>query len=481
MKRIAIVVVGAFAATACQDMGEPVAPTQVEAAAALSQSASGVIPGRFIVTLRADAEPADVARSHGVHPDFVYRHALNGFAGAISDAARSGLLQDARVLHVEQDRVVSTMGTQSNATWGLDRIDQRALPLDGSYSYETTAASVNAYIIDTGIRFTHNDFGGRVQSACFDAFGGNCSDGNGHGTHVAGTVGGATWGVAKGVKLYAVRVLDNGGSGTTSGVIAGVDWVTGNHVKPAVANMSLGGGASTALDDAVRNSIAAGVTYAVAAGNGDFLGRQQPACNYSPARVREALTVGATTSTDAKTSWSNYGECVDIFAPGASITAAWHTGDTATNTISGTSMASPHVAGVAALYLAENPIATPSQVFAAVYGNSTRNIVTGSSTENNHLLYSLFGDGGGDPTPPPAGYTLSGTGSKVQGRWRAELSWSGTAAGSIDIYRQGSHIATVGNSGSYTDQTDFRGGGSLTYQVCDAGTSTCSNEVTLQF
>jgi subtilisin family serine protease len=484
MKRAVLLAVGALGLAACQDMQAPLS-TSSPGEAALSQgSSSGVIPGRFIVTLRADAQPDAVAQSHGVQPAFVYRHALNGFAGTMSEAARSGLLQDARVVRVEQDRVVTTMQTQNNATWGLDRIDQRALPLNGTYTYETTASDVNAYIIDTGIRFGHQEFGSRLQSACFDAFGGNCNDGNGHGTHVAGTVGGTVYGVAKGVKLYAVRVLDNAGSGTTSGVIAGVDWVTANHVKPAVANMSLGGGASTALDDAVRASIAAGVTYAVAAGNGDFLGRQQPACNYSPARVREALTVGATTSSDAKTSWSNYGECVDIFAPGASITSAWHTSNTATNTISGTSMAAPHVAGAAALYLANNPAATPAAVFQAVHNNSTKNIVTNSSTANNHLLYSLFGSGGGGeepPPPPPSGFTLEGTGTKVQGRWRADLSWTGSSATSIDVFREGSRIATVSNSGSYTDQTNFRGGGSLTYQVCEAGTGTCSNSVTIQF
>jgi subtilisin family serine protease len=486
MKRAVLFAVGALALAACQDAQSPL-PTSVGGDASFSQAAGpDLIPGRFIVTLRADADPVAVAQNHAVQPDFVYRHALNGFAGAMSDAARGGLLQDARVVRVEQDRVMRTAGggTQSNATWGIDRIDQRALPLNGTYTYEATASNVHAYIIDTGIRSSHSDFGNRVQSACFDAFGGNCNDGNGHGTHVAGTVGGAVYGVAKGVKLYAVRVLDNGGSGTTSGVIAGVDWVTLNHVKPAVANMSLGGGASTALDDAVRASIAAGVTMVVAAGNGDFLGRQQPACNYSPARVREALTVGATTSSDAKTSWSNYGECVDIFAPGASITSAWHTGDNATNTISGTSMAAPHVAGVAALYLAGNPGASTAAVFKAVFDNSTKNIVTNSSTANNHLLYSLFGGGGGDPTtpPPPSGeFTLTGEGTKVQGRWRADLSWSGSSASQIDVLRDGSMIATESNTGSYTDQTNFRGGGSLTYRVCEAGTSTCSNSVTIQF
>ena len=214
---------------------------------------------------------------------------------------------------------------------------------------------MHAYIIDTGIRFTHSDFGGRATSG-FDAVdGGSADDCNGHGTHVAGTVGGATYGVAKGVQLVAVRVLNCQGSGTNAQVVGGIDWVTANAVKPAVANMSLGGGANSSIDTAVNNSINSGVTYAIAAGNGNALGQRQNACNYSPARVPNAITVGATQNNDAAASFSNFGTCVDIFAPGVNITSSWSTSDTATNTISGTSMATPHVAGAAALLLQANP------------------------------------------------------------------------------------------------------------------------------
>jgi subtilisin family serine protease len=371
----------------CQDLPEPVAPS-VDASFAQGAEA-GVIPGRFIVTLRDGARPADVAGAHGVQPDYVYTHVLNGFAGSMSEAARSGLLRDARVSRVEPDGIARTVATQTNATWGLDRIDQRSRPLDGTFTYTNTGNGVTAYIIDTGLRYTHQDFGTRASFG-YDAFGGNGSDCNGHGTHVGGTVGGATYGVAKGVKLVAVRVLDCNGSGSWSGVIAGMDWVTANRVRPAVANLSLGGGANSSVDDAVRRMIAAGVATVIAAGNGNQGGREQDACKYSPARVTEGMTIGATTNTDAKTSWSNYGNCVDWFAPGASITSAWHTSNTATSTISGTSMAAPHVAGVAALYLQSNTGASPIGVRDALYAATTKGIVTSSKTTNNHLLFTAY-------------------------------------------------------------------------------------------
>jgi subtilisin family serine protease len=355
--------------------------------ASFAAGQSAAVPGRFIVTLRDGVSPAAVARDHGVAPEYVYTRVLNGFAGSMADAARDGLLRDARVARVEPDGIAYASTTQTGATWGIDRIDQRSLPLSGTYTYNATGSGVTAYIIDTGIRFAHSEFGGRATSG-FDAVdGGTADDCNGHGTHVAGTVGGATYGVAKGVALVAVRVLDCGGSGTWSGVIAGMDWVAANHSGASVANMSLGGGANTSVDDAVRRMIASGVATAIAAGNGNQGGRAQDACKYSPARVTEAMTIGATNSSDTKASWSNYGNCVDWFAPGVSITSSWSTSNTATNTISGTSMATPHTAGAAALYLSLNPSAAPQQVRDALYANTTKGIVLSSKTANNHLLF----------------------------------------------------------------------------------------------
>jgi subtilisin family serine protease len=385
-RRIAILLPLALVA-ACQDASGPLIPALEPAS--LAQAGADVIAGRFIVTLREGATPAEVAGAYGVQPDYVYTHVLNGFAGAMSDAARDGLLRDGRVLRVEPDGVARTTATQTGATWGIDRIDQRALPLSKTYTYANTGSGVTAYIIDTGLRYTHSEFGTRASFG-FDSFGGNGSDCNGHGTHVGGTVGGTTYGVAKAVKLVAVRVLDCGGSGSWSGVIAGMDWVTANHQKPAVANMSLGGGSNTSVDDATKRMIAAGVATVVAAGNGNMAGIAQDACKSSPARVPDAITIGATTSSDAKTSWSNYGSCVDFFAPGASITAAWHTSDAATNTISGTSMAAPHVAGVAALHLQGNPGAGALAVRDALYALTTKGIVTSARTANNHLLFTNY-------------------------------------------------------------------------------------------
>ncbi|MCX4527853.1 MULTISPECIES: S8 family peptidase [unclassified Streptomyces] len=368
--------------------------------------AADAVPGSYIVTLKDSAarSTADsgkaVAKRYGAKIDRTYSAALNGYSVAVSEAQAKKLAADPAVKSVVQNRVFTVddaQGTQPNPpSWGLDRIDQRALPLDTSYTYPDKAGEgVTAYIIDTGVRITHGEFGTRASYG-YDAIDNDntAQDGHGHGTHVAGTVAGNSYGVAKKAKIVGVRVLDNNGSGTTAQVVAGIDWVTRNAVKPAVANMSLGGGADSALDTAVRNSIAAGITYGVAAGN-----ESTDASTKSPARVAEAITVGATTNTDAKASYSNYGSILDIFAPGSSITSSWGTGDTATNTISGTSMATPHVVGAAALYLSQNPASTPAQVSSALVSAATPNVVTSpGSGSPNRLLYV-----GGGTTPPNPG------------------------------------------------------------------------------
>ncbi|MGW3724042.1 S8 family peptidase [Streptomyces sp. NPDC000851] len=365
------------------------------------EGAANAVADSYIVTLKADrarsgsAEGRALAKKYGAAIERTYKKALNGYAIEASETEAKRLAADPAVASVVQNRTFTVAATQpSPPSWGLDRIDQRNLPLNSSYTYPDSAGQgVTAYVIDTGVRITHSDFGGRASYG-YDAVDNDntAQDGNGHGTHVAGTVAGNAYGVAKKARIVGVRVLNNSGSGTTAQVVAGIDWVAQNAVKPAVANMSLGGGADTALDTAVRNAIASGVTFAVAAGN-----ETTNASTRSPARVTEAITVGATTSGDAKASYSNYGTVLDLFAPGSSITSSWHTSDSATNTISGTSMATPHVAGAAALYLAGNPTATPAQVSTALTSTATPNVVTSPGTGSpNRLLYV----GGGTPTPP---------------------------------------------------------------------------------
>jgi subtilisin family serine protease len=348
----------------------------------LDQDATGQDADVAAIEAEVDALIAATATGRKQH---VYAHALAGFSAEMSEEDALALSRDPRVRFVEEDSTMEIVTTQTNPpSWGLDRIDERDLPLSASYTYTATGSGVNAYIIDTGIRTSHTQFGGRA-SVAFDAVGDgrNGQDCNGHGTHVSGTVGGSTYGVAKAVRLFAVRVLNCSGSGTNSGVIAGVNWVTANHVSPAVANMSLGGGVSTALDTAVTNSINSGVTYAIAAGNSNT-----NASNSSPARVSAAITVGSSTQSDARSSFSNFGSVVDIFAPGSSITSAWATSNTAINTISGTSMATPHVTGVAARFLQNNRTASAATVRNAIVNAATLNHLTGIPTGTaNRLLF----------------------------------------------------------------------------------------------
>ena len=380
MRKLSFVVLASVVLASCQD---------ATTAPALNarQDLSQFQVGSYIVVLKPGMSAlAPVARSMvggaGATIDYTYSSALNGYAARMTAAAAASLAARPEVAFVEPDQVLSVNGggIQSPATWGLDRLDQAALPLNNSYTYTSTGAGVSVYIIDTGIRASHAEFGGRATAA-FSSQVGGAADCNGHGTHVAGTIGGSTYGVAKQVTLYGVRVLDCTGNGRTSEVVAGIDWVTANARKPAVANMSLGGGISMALDAAVQTSIASGVTYAIAAGNSNV-----DACNESPARTPQAITVGATGSNDFRAYFSNFGACVDIFAPGINITSAWYTGDAATNTISGTSMATPHVAGVAALYLETHPTDTPAAVASALTTAARSGIVQDVQGSPNLLL-----------------------------------------------------------------------------------------------
>jgi subtilisin family serine protease len=432
-------------------------------------------------TVRSLAEPSsnrplvpavaqDLARAHGGSVAAVYQYALKGFAVQLTEKQAAALASDPQVAYVEADQIVEAFVTQSPATWGLDRIDQRDLPLNNAYTYNQSGQGVHAYVIDTGIRASHQEFTGRMgngYTAINDANGTN--DCNGHGTHVAGTTGGTTYGVAKQVTLHAVRVLNCQGSGTNSGVIAGVDWVTANHVKPAVANMSLGGSASSALDTAVSNSINAGVSYAVAAGNSNA-----NACNYSPARVSSAVTVGATTSSDARSSFSNYGSCLDTFAPGSSITSAWSTSNTATNTISGTSMASPHVAGALALYLQTNPTASPATATQALLSNTTPNKVTSAGSGSpNRLLYSLFGAAPpGDTTPPTTSITSPANGATVSGTVTVSANASDNVGVTrVELYADGTLVGSDTSSPyvvAWNTAAVSNGGHSLQTRAYDA-------------
>lgn len=368
------------------------------------------IADRYIVVLNEEAVGYDLAAPtvesnaqylasvYGGNVSSVYSSALKGFTTEMSRTQAEAMSGDSNVLYIEQDSEISIASTQLSPGWNLDRVDQRNMPWDGAYNYTSTGAGVHAYIIDTGIRPTHVEFQGRA-SAVFDNVGDgqNGIDCNGHGTHVAGIIGSATYGVAKGAYLHGVRVLGCNGSGSISNLVAAVDWLTANAVHPAVANISLAaGGNSPSLETSVTNSINSGITYAIAAGNGNL-----DACNFTPAHTPAALTVGASDETDLRALYSNYGPCVDLFAPGNRVDSTWASSDTAVNNLSGSSMAAPMVAGVAALYLQAHPTASSATVSSAVMSSVTSGVMdTLGTTSPNKLLYSLV-NGAPAPTPTP--------------------------------------------------------------------------------
>ncbi|MEV7042718.1 S8 family peptidase [Amycolatopsis sp. NPDC051061] len=362
-------------------------PAQAAEGRILAAGSATAIPDSYIVKLRHAGDPEAVANRFGAKVGKVYTNSLKGFSATLSERQAKRLAADPEVDSVEQNQVVHATTTQVNPpSWGLDRIGQPGLPLNQRYEYTTTGAGVNVYVIDTGVRISHRTFGGRARNG-FDFIDNDtvAQDGNGHGTHVAGTIAGAEYGIAKGATIYAVRVLDNSGSGTIAGVIAGVDWVTKNHTNPAVANLSLGGGISDTLDNAVRQSINSGVTYGIAAGN-----ESADSSSSSPARVSEAITVGSTTTTDVRSGFSNFGPGVDVFAPGSAITSSSNGSDTASATLSGTSMATPHVVGIVARYLQNHRTAKPAEVATAITNASVKNKVTDPGPGSpNRLLFWL--------------------------------------------------------------------------------------------
>ncbi len=448
-----------------------------------------VIANQYIVVLAEGTDAAAIARRHRITTQQVYSTALSGFAARLTAKQLAAVRNDGSVAYVEQDSIArinakpdpkgitkvkpkgnaqlgarsqapSGKSVQTGATWGLDRIDQRARPLNGTYRYTSTGAGVTAYVIDTGIYAGHSNFGGRASGGFTSIGDGNgTNDCHGHGTHVAGTIGSATYGVAKAVRLVGVRVLDCAGSGSWSGVISGIDYVTYNHTGPSVANMSLGGGFVQAVNDAVTNSIAEGVTYAVAAGN-DYGANS---CNTSPASTPLALTVGATDSTDTRANFSNVGPCVDVFAPGVNITSTWRTSSTATAVLSGTSMASPHVAGLAALFLQTNPYATPATVNSVIKGTAVAGLVTNPGTAPNLLARkwnaALSGTGAAS-YEPDGSYWYQGGSGYIRG-WL-----QGTAGTDADLYLQkwnGSAWVTVAGSASLSPQERITYNGSSGY------------------
>jgi hypothetical protein len=402
----------ALTISACQDVAGPESLVSEQPEALPWQAASTNVPGQYIVTFSDDVSDVPgfakqlVAQSGG-SLNFTYTKGMRGFSATMSPQAAAALFNNPNVDLIEPVQTVAAAGVQSPAPWWLDRIDQRTATLDNAYNWPSSGAGVTVYILDSGIRITHQDFEGRASYGYdFVSNTTTASDCNGHGTHIAGSVGGRLYGVAKGASLVSVRVLDCNGAGTTSNIIAALDWVARNHVSPAIANLSLSGPYSATLNQAIANTIASGVTVTVAAGDGGATGYD--ACQYSPASAAGAITTGAMSTQmglDAQGSYSNAGPCVDLFAPGYQITSDWYTSDAANWLLTGTSPSSALVAGASALYLAANPSATPSQVAAGVVAASTTNVLAGLGAGSpNRLLYTGTGTTPvppNDPPPPP--------------------------------------------------------------------------------
>ncbi|SMC57130.1 S8 family peptidase [Lentzea albidocapillata] len=458
----------------------------------VAENAPNAVQDNYIVVLKdgtmarseVSGRADGLASRYGAKIGFTYKAAFKGFSATLSKQQAKRLAADPAVSYVEQDRTVQVLTDQLNPpSWGLDRTDQANLPLDSKYSYSTGASNVTAYVIDTGINYDHADFGSRASFG-FDAFtdGRNGKDCQGHGTHVAGTVGGAAYGVAKNVKLKAVRVLNCQGGGSVATEAAGVDWVTANAVLPAVANMSLYTGTanepSRVLDDAVRASIRGGVTYVVAAGNFN-----DDSCKYSPQRVTETINVMATARTDARASFSSYGTCSDLFAPGQDIVSASYSNNTGSATMSGTSMASPHVAGAAALYLADNPAKTPAEVHAAILAQATPNKVTNPGANSaNLLLRTNAGVTGVSVTNPgnqstalngTANLTLSASGGTAPYTWSATGLPTGLSIGSSNGVVTGT-ATTAGTYNVTVTATASAGGSGSTSFTWTVGSATCA-------
>ncbi|MFL5350888.1 MAG: Ig-like domain-containing protein [Hyalangium sp.] len=458
----------------------------------LLRAGKSAVPERYIVVFEDSgdhslrASPLEVSKASGAlaaqyggSVRQVFSHALKGYSAAMSEAQALRLSEDPRVRYVEQDRLFTLHGTQTNPDWGLDRIDQQDTNYDNLYHYEYTGAGIHVYVLDTGVRSTHSEFAGRM-GAGFDSVGDGLGteDCQGHGTHVAGSIGGTISGVAKGVTIHPVRVLSCAGEGTGEQVLAGMDWIVANHVSPAVVNMSLGGEAEQSIDDAVAQAVAAGIVYVVAAGNDSA-----DACTESPARAPQAITVGATDYFDSLTYYSNFGTCVDMFAPGDEIESAWYTSDTATEVLSGTSMATPHVTGAAALFLEGHPTATPADVQRELVNRGTHNAISYLDDASPNVLLYTGCMGSTDAVPPQVTLTAPAGGATLTGT----VTLSATASddvlvSKVEFYVNGQLVGTDTSapySISWNSADEASGPATITARAFDGGCNSQDSSVSV--